>query len=91
MNIWAAWGPTIVAVIAMLVTLGRYSQIQNTHEKRLDDQDDRLDANDVRVEAKFDDHGKHLQRVDIALVKLEQYNRGFADATQLAKHNKGQV
>lgn len=73
MNSLAAWGPTIVAVVAMLITLGRYSQTQTNHEKRLDDHDDQ-----------FKDHGQHLQRVDIALVKLEEYNRGFADAVRFA-------
>lgn len=72
---WAAWGPTAVAVVVAIFTYGQYSRTQSQHEKRLDGHDTQLDS-----------HGKHLQRVDIALVKLEEYNRGFADATRLAKH-----
>lgn len=73
----AAWAPTVVALIVAIFTYGKYSS-------RLDAHQDRLAAHDEKFEA----HGDHLQRVDIALVKLEQYNRGFADATNLAK-NKG--
>jgi hypothetical protein len=75
MNSLSAWGPTIVAAVIAIFTYGRFSMKQDAHEKRLDGHDD-----------KFDDHGKHLQRVDIALVKLEEYNRGLADGIHMAKH-----
>jgi hypothetical protein len=86
MNSLAAWAPAIVAIVAMLITFGRYSQTQTTHEKRLDAHDARFDETDERVGAKFEAHGQHLQRVDIALVKLEEYNRGLADGIHMAKH-----
>lgn len=74
----AAWAPTVVAIVVAVFTYGKYSS-------KLDAHGDRLDAHDD----KFESHGEHLQRVDIALVKLEQYNRGFADATNLANKARG--
>lgn len=82
----AAWGPTGVALILAIYTHGRSSQRQDAQEKRLDAHDTRFDETDERVGAKFDAHGAHLQRVDIALVKLEEYNRGLADGLHMAKH-----
>lgn len=86
MNSLAPWIPAIVAVVAMLINFGRSSQTQKSHEKRLDAHDTRFDETDERVGAKFEAHGQHLQRVDIALVKLEEYNRGLADGMHMAKH-----
>lgn len=71
---WAAWGPTIVAVVVAIFTYGRITQTQDDHGKRLDDH-----------AGKLSEHGQHLNRVDLALVRLEEYNRGFADATAIQR------
>lgn len=72
MNSLAAWGPTIVSAIVMVFTAGIMVQRQNTHDKRLDDHDQLLRG-----------HGEHLGRVDVALVKLEEYQKGWEAAIKL--------
>ena len=78
---WAAWAPAIIAVAGGLIPAifmyGRASQRQNDHADRLDGHEKRLD-----------DQGKHLGRIDIALVRLEEYNRGLSDGAKLAARPK---
>ena len=62
----------MVVVIATIFGYGKSVQTQSDHAKRLDDLEDAKQA-----------HGEHLGRIDVALVRLEEYNRGFADATRL--------
>ena len=66
------WAPAIVAAIAAVFTYGRYSQKQELQGQRLDEHDEL-----------HKDHTAHFTRVDIALVRLEEYNRGFTDASRL--------
>jgi len=67
---------SIVAVIAVVVsaafTHGKLTQRVDQSDARLDDHDDL-----------HKDHIAHFSRVDIALVRLEEYNRGFTDASRL--------
>ena len=78
MNYWAAWGPTAVAIIVAIFTYGRLTQRQDDHGERLDGHDARLDK-----------HGEHLQRVDVALVKVEEYQRGLADGIRASGKFEG--
>lgn len=67
------WAPAIVALASCLITVGAWWARLASHEKRLDEHDDLHES-----------HREHLARVDIALVRLEEYNRGFADAAKLS-------
>lgn len=69
----AAFLPAIITVITSARTSGKQTQ-------RLDDHAERLDGHDTRL----DKHGEHLQRVDIALVRVEEYQRGLSDGARLA-------
>jgi len=72
----AAFIPAIITIVASARNSGKTSQ-------RLDDHDDRLEAHDTRLNK----HGEHLQNVDIALVKIQEYQRGLTDGARLATGN----
>lgn len=84
---WAAWGPTIVSAIIMIFTAGMLVQRQSNQEKRLDDHDELHKETAAEISRVDKEHAAHLGRVDIALVKLEQYQKGFTDATKLMGSN----
>ena len=62
----------VAVVVSAAVTHGKLTQRVDNSEARLDDHDDL-----------HKDHIAHFSRVDIALVRLEEYNRGFTDASRL--------
>lgn len=68
----AAWAPALITLCGTLITLGMLLQRQGEHSKRLD-----------IVDTTLKDHSTHLGRVDVALVKLESYQAGWADALKL--------
>ena len=63
----------IAVVISAAITHGKLTE-------RVDQAHTRLDKHDIRFEDhedRFDKHQDHLTKVDIALVKIEEYNRGI--------------
>lgn len=69
----AAFIPAIITIVASAKNSGKTTQRLDDLEERQADHHDRLNK-----------HGDHLQRVDIALVKIEEYQRGLADGARLA-------
>lgn len=80
---WSAWGPTIVSIIVGIFTAGMLVQRQSTLEDRVDDHDQLHKEASIEMSRVDREHGAHLGRVDIALVKLERYEAGFTAAMQM--------
>lgn len=63
---WAAWGPTIVAVVTMIFTAGALVGRIRDQETTLVDHHDRLDGHDTKLES-------HA----IAIAKMESWKEGY--------------
>lgn len=81
MNSWAAWSPTIVTVVTCIFLAG---VIWNTYGMTLREHTEHLKAHDkLHEEAQ-----KKNQEQDVALVRLEEYQRGFAAAQSSFEQRK---
>jgi hypothetical protein len=78
---WSAVAAIISGVTLLFVLLGgahfsgKIVEKVTAHDQKFAEVDNRFGEVDDRL----DRYGNHLQRVDIALVKLEKYQEGFAD------------
>jgi hypothetical protein len=66
---WAAWGPTIVAVVTAIFIAGQVTGRIKAQEKTLANHDNRLDGHDQKLDA----HGQSITRMESW---TEGYNAG---------------
>jgi hypothetical protein len=70
---WAAWGPTLVAIITAVFIAGQVSGRIKDQEKTLVEHHGRLDEHDVKLET----HGNAITRME---AWKEGYNAGSRNA-----------
>lgn len=66
---WAAWGPTLVAIVTAIFIAGQVTGRIKEQEKTLEHHDERLDGHDLKLES----HGQSITRME---AWTEGYNAG---------------
>ena len=78
---WAAWAPTVVTVVTCIFLAG---VIWNTYGMTLREHTEHLKMHDkLHEEAR-----EKNQAQDVALVRLEEYQKGFAAAQSTYERNR---
>lgn len=79
---WSAIAAVISGITLLLVLLGG-AHLSGKLVEKINDHTLRLDKHEILI----DEHDDHLQKIDIALVKIERYQEGFSDATKIMEKN----
>ena len=66
---WAAWGPTLVAIVTAIFIAGQVTGRIRSQEKTLAHHDNRLDGHDQKLES----HGQSITRME---AWTDGYNAG---------------
>jgi hypothetical protein len=75
-------GTVVIQALVGAFVYGKLTQASTTHEKRLDEHDDRFAGHD----AKFDEYGDKIGDLAVKTGKLESWRDGYNAATIRASH-----